>query len=351
MLKSQPPYTWRTGSSNDEVWQSIRAAETNPAHPEKRRPQLHRVYELVLLLLIGGIVIQTLLWQRTEAQLLSLQTDFTVAHESLAAIHEQLATAQALREEAMTAPPFIETHHFRFAFDAIDAAVVAAVAVKSDADYVELSRDFGLGLPDPQRKLSVSATAKGGEWLEAPTPDLDNFELNVSPPGYVVASGSSDSVQVLRQELLVQLTRRCLAEALRGREIRAPWEVLVDNLELYFWREQITRGQGRRHPHYLANRQRAQKRSIDQALQPGSLALPINAYDEYETRNEMAHVVADPLAEYIVVTYGNEIVPPLLDGFGRHNSWDTLAPAVFGVPASKFEEQWRSYLRKNYPTD
>ena len=59
--------------------------------------------------------------------------------------------------------------------------------------------------------------------------------------------------------------------------------------------------------------------------------------------------VADPLIEYILVTYGNTVVPALFGAFEEHTTWKALTPVLFGVTAEQFEADWHDYLHNTYP--
>jgi hypothetical protein len=65
----------------------------------------------------------------------------------------------------------------------------------------------------------------------------------------------------------------------------------------------------------------------------------------------VATMIADPLVEYILVTYGRATIPPLLDALSQHPYWDRITPAVFAISAGQFEAEWHAYLRQHYPVD
>jgi hypothetical protein len=52
--------------------------------------------------------------------------------------------------------------------------------------------------------------------------------------------------------------------------------------------------------------------------------------------------------EYTSATYGLEPIPLLIEEAGRHESWATLIPAVFGVSMEEFEAGWQIYLAEQY---
>jgi hypothetical protein len=69
--------------------------------------------------------------------------------------------------------------------------------------------------------------------------------------------------------------------------------------------------------------------------------------ESYFYRSHRTVAVAT-LLEYAVVAYGYEQLPVLLASLARHDDWDTLLPAVYGISASEFEQGWHAYLAKEY---
>lgn len=59
-------------------------------------------------------------------------------------------------------------------------------------------------------------------------------------------------------------------------------------------------------------------------------------------------VLMAALLEYVEHTYGSEKVTVLLTAFGSYAQAETLFPAVFGISAEEFENEWRIYLAKQY---
>jgi hypothetical protein len=49
--------------------------------------------------------------------------------------------------------------------------------------------------------------------------------------------------------------------------------------------------------------------------------------------------------DYIVTTDGPERLPTLIAALGQHDSWETLAPALFGRSSAEFEADWQKHLR------
>lgn len=52
--------------------------------------------------------------------------------------------------------------------------------------------------------------------------------------------------------------------------------------------------------------------------------------------------------EYINAVYGPEAISALPAALAKHEEWTTLAPAVFGVSATEFDDGWRAYLLDCY---
>ena len=50
------------------------------------------------------------------------------------------------------------------------------------------------------------------------------------------------------------------------------------------------------------------------------------------------------LIEYAVERYGEETLPVLLTTLDKHNSWETLIPAVYEVETGEFEAGWRESI-------
>ncbi len=59
-------------------------------------------------------------------------------------------------------------------------------------------------------------------------------------------------------------------------------------------------------------------------------------------------LAARTVVEYAMQTCGRAELPVLLAGFERYDSWARLIPAVFGIPAEKFENGWHNYVKTHY---
>ncbi|MEZ4663819.1 MAG: hypothetical protein R2911_40310 [Caldilineaceae bacterium] len=60
---------------------------------------------------------------------------------------------------------------------------------------------------------------------------------------------------------------------------------------------------------------------------------------------------AESVAEYILQNYPPEQIAAMLRVLPRHESWETLAPDVFGMDAPTFQTRWREYVAARYPLE
>lgn len=72
-----------------------------------------------------------------------------------------------------------------------------------------------------------------------------------------------------------------------------------------------------------------------------------NACSPYLHARSMAgsytyNTVASTLVAYAVAAYGRDRLPALIEGMKRHDSWEALIPAVYGVSAAEFEAGWQA---------
>jgi hypothetical protein len=93
------------------------------------------------------------------------------------------------------------------------------------------------------------------------------------------------------------------------------------------------------------------KRRYAQRLSPNSVVVNSEPGNWIDPNYTLADTVADPLAEYIFASYGTEYIPPLLDACTNYQTWNEVAPAVFGVTAEEFRADWHAYLAEKYPID
>jgi hypothetical protein len=307
--------------------------------------------------------------------------------------------------EAAHWPPArsLETPYFVFRFRQHDAQAVIAVAPRIDALYTTLWHNFGLPImPTPGRlAVYVSGTQNPGNARFEP----HNYEQFVWEDRLVVASPSLylvpvdiTDIDLLAQSLALPLIAQVLTQASEQDQIGSAWQPMLKGLRLWqvwdmdlplaLWREEIVRwiyldrpGAGSAQTVVLPKRYEAFCAShalwmeaptmvgvpllcngLDwQAWYTGTwgprhppirldqLAVPApDGYTPEGTPVWGQTVALATLIEYAVDTYGRERLPALVAGLSKHESWNTLLPAVFGVSAAEFEAGWRAYLATRY---
>lgn len=167
---------------------------------------------------------------------------------------------------------------------------------------------------------------------------------------------------VLRQEILrrqglersatekhetIALAQQIVATAAAGGKQNVQWRSVMVALQLYLKLE-IERPGWQQEEAYLARRHFA-------TTQPLHLVQQVVVVDSGQSLEIMQHmatadVLADPLIEFILNTFGYVQLPQLLEAFEEHETGETLVPAVFEMSAQEFEEKWHAYLEERYPT-
>jgi hypothetical protein len=54
--------------------------------------------------------------------------------------------------------------------------------------------------------------------------------------------------------------------------------------------------------------------------------------------------------DYATATFGVQKLPALLAALPKHERWETLVPAVFGLSLAEFENGWRRFLEAENDT-
>ncbi|MBV7338786.1 hypothetical protein KFU94_63320 [Chloroflexi bacterium TSY] len=352
MTKSQPTYTWQQADDNlddNEAMDSTRQRwlteqeQQKDSDPRSTAPryQYRRdfVYELMIALVLVGSFAGYLLWQRVESRLSQLEDELQTLQRDLSASD----TAEAGTSIRFT-PGAIETRYFRFEFGKQDRSVVTAVAAYSDARYAQLRQEFGLAAPTT--KLTIEVDDEPYRHPSVRYPGIHDVRLQVAPLA-ADASGYSSPKAAFANALFSQLSRRVLSEAMAERRVKPQWGALIDGLYFYFWLEQDSTSTLRASQFYQENRRRARTFPLALALQTEVFELDEATFDPTKETRHRTYLMANPLMEYIMVTYGHSYLLPLLDGFSQHETWETLIPAVFDISASEFEVQWHAYLRES----
>ena len=294
-------------------------------------------------------------------------------------------------------PRQLESSYFRFHFRQNDASLVAEVAPQIDALYAELQHNLGLAPSLEKAVIEVSVAEPTGVM---PFPRSARGRLVVPSPAVYRAPVDLSEQEILAQSLALPLISDELERAVAVHRIPPHWQPLLRGLGLWqlwaweaplaSWRPAVLEWFYVDLPAASAEQQAVLPANYRELcamhrlwmLAPTVVGIPLkcSTFDAptWSSRRWAAHVpqmsldqlhipLADwqtqalefpyypsdtlavaTLMEYAVSVYGVERLPVLLANLAQYNQWETLVPAVFGVPATDFEAGWRTYLAQHY---
>jgi hypothetical protein len=237
-------------------------------------------------------------------------------------------------------------------------------------------------------------------WVAAPD------RIVVASPALPRASSERAASEILAQSVALGLLAHVLAEAQEQHHIEPAWQPLLNGLQLWqvwemglplsLWRDDIVRwlyadlsaagdGQAVVLPDRYATlcaEHRLWMPSPTQihipllCIEQGSEEIYLSAWGsrdpltrldqltvpwrpgesvEWSSRSLIRYpgqaVALATLVDYAVITYGRERLPVLVAGMGQYESWQTLLPAVIGVPPAEFEAGWQAHLAAHYANE
>lgn len=175
---------------------------------------------------------------------------------------------------------------------------------------------------------------------------LDNIVVIRSTYASQLSVGSVNrAADLVYQDLLTELIHRQLNEAILTRNVSPRWSAVINGLYRHAPQGPFPRSLEQFQPYELERRYLAQKCQpwlAQSAFEPGDWL-----YQSYTAANE----VADPLVEYILVTYGRAAIPALLDALACSEQWSQVPPLAFGISDEQFTAEWHDYLADHYPIE
>lgn len=233
-------------------------------------------------------------------------------------------------------PETLDTPSLHFTFGSKDRAAVEQIAPVVEAYYVALGRATGQRLVATGR-LTVEVVpdhvAQGTEYtggrLRLPSPVL--FKLTV---------GRTD------QELLTHMAQETLANqlldmALRQMPVKQQWQPLVDGMSFWLaYSDALPLA-----PAADGADDRVQLRPsglsrLNEMLGCAPCIDPSGQRSSDYGQHAQQSATIQQWIGFIVATYGIDVLPALLHGFGEYEDWETLAPVALGVSASELEAAW-----------
>lgn len=339
--------------ADDRAWQAFVAAnsESSAAEPmlaTTPSTALNALYELFLLFVVVVALVGTVLWQRSVNRLAELEAQVQALQEQLALADTPLksdtvSTGTARERAQPSVLHLIESDYFRFVVDPGNMAVVSTVVARIDANYRQLCADLGVDAMLGQDKLMIYVIDNTYGRKSSPYAEDVEITVDLSSYGQVTTTGWSEQVQLIYNDLFGQLARHTLDEALSNRQIKLQWNAVIDSLYRYLAQSQLPKPVGALQSYEL------QRCYVAQTYSPNLAKLRFEPGDWMYPDYTVAYAAADPLVEYILVTYGRESIPQLLDALREYGDWAEIAPAAFSVPVGQFEAEWHTYLQAQYP--
>jgi hypothetical protein len=296
-------------------------------------------------------------------------------------------------------PHQVETEHFILHYRQRDALAVTEVAAQIEALYHTMLEDMGLPTTLRRHKLTVEISVTQLPGRFSPGANTQDVISIASPALYLTPVELTDA-ELLAQALALVVLEEALAQAIQYHEIPTQWQPLLSGvrlrelwemeLPLSIWRDDVITWLYRSGPAAIDRKLSVLPKHYEELcvmhrqwmLAPSHLQIPLRCNDldrrewlpvwsyvtepplhlaelntpwrqsikrgTFRVRHPSAAVAQATLIEYGVSTYGQEFLPTLVTGLARYNDWETLLPALFGVPAAQFEEGWHEYLADKY---
>ena len=176
--------------------------------------QLHRLYELVLIIaVVYGLAI-FLIWQRIEQRMVAIEDDLLALQDDFKK-HQSKVDAGRIWDETQIVhiddsnplyrpiPIFhFETKYLHFEANHRFAELVRAIAEQSNEQYRKLSGDFRLAIDSPNAKLRILIGTSGGNSIDIG----ENLVIPWPESGAVEYRTTEASVNNLRNEVFNQLS-------------------------------------------------------------------------------------------------------------------------------------------------
>ena len=222
----------------------------------------------------------------------------------------------------------LDTSHLHFVSGGRDRAAVVQLAPGAELLYTALSRALGRGPTGADGRLTIEIAP---EYVLPDEAVVDGRMRLTSPRLYDLSFGYT------AEELLAHFTRKAMAkrmfEAARNKiPLKSQWRPMTDVLQ--FW---------------LTS---SPTLPLAPPVRQTACPLPTVQYG-YPPFNDLhaqgLWLAPSNLIDYIVAVHGLDMLPGLLRGFGKHEEWEALAPAVLGVSAAELEAGWYTWQNSAKP--
>ncbi len=283
-----------------------------------------------------------------------------------------------------------ETDFFIFHFRERDDASVRAVAAEIDEAYADWRAELGLPAPDLAMKRTVYVTVPA-------TPDFDMLtfrfiqgSLEIPSPLLLPLREDASPAQALEQTIRQALINDLFRERQERFPVPLMWHSLLEGVRMWelqqasnsvAWNVDVMRWLYAEWPAIQASERQLHEYEADWLCDVSSGSAPLienrllpddcagedpdqllmwiplppqglhdllGLYDEPGLPSSQRHWVQSwqrraglaSVVNYGVETYGRDTLPMLLLATAKHENWDTLIPAVYGVSLEQFEAGW-----------
>jgi hypothetical protein len=279
----------------------------------------------------------------------------------------------------------LETSFFTFIYYELDAASVQAVSAGLDAVYASIRYDYGLADDGADMTIHLSS-----DWPWETKECRSLKQMCFQSPALAQLPPELSESEALQLWLLTALVYRVRHEAIALGPIQYTWsysaaallhrQIRQHNAPLAAWHADFTAWlysvhsrtprpdvetlkqeliELCRRDEYIARQQfvfigpciapaLSDMQYLARFKAPDQLSqLYLLDADLMVTEMHWMRAIAfETVLDYVVVAYGRDSMPKLINGFRHHKAWKTLAPEVFGVSAEEFEAGWQEYLQQ-----
>jgi hypothetical protein len=245
----------------------------------------------------------------------------------------------------------LDTVYFHLDYAPPDAEVVRQVAKGLDDYYLHLYSALGLETPSHAKRIEIHVAV--GDAKEGSDTDVNysGDTIHVYPPELIPRPSTVSDVETLRQSIAFPLATKVFYEANSVYETPCIWRPLAEGIGLWL------RWEG----HTLPSRARWNyERVIAEWSDPLSLprlndllaeprecwqAAPPEDLDAISSARPVPRgEISATLIEYLVATYGRQIIPVFLRDFQKYHDWKSLAQQTLHVSQEELEMSWHTYL-------
>lgn len=331
MTQKKPAFEWEFAQEND--WPRPQPPMPIAATADRRSLYTGHIFVEIVLVVIGALWVGYHLDPKAKTN--SVPSE---GHRPQPTIDEdreghtnqfQRATAQIQTLEVTFTR---QTAHLVFSFKEEDRALIESVADQLDELYGSLYRLLALE-PDgdlPKVWIVVTPDAPVLNWK------IVDQRILVHPPHPTQLAKSSAKASMLRQSLRDALISYVWVEAVRQYPVPQQWQLMMNAIQSWLL-------QTDRLPLALPMKQALRRIPID-SPQLTKLFFRWGTNWRSYSYQQTEILLAQGLIDYSVRTYGQTSLPQLLRALGQHDTWTTLAPAVYHRTAEEFEADWRAYL-------